>query len=65
MRILTRLAIAAAFEASITTMDTAGVYGDAYLRRIVAEALSDVCHQVEFTTKVFANHVTATYNGFL
>jgi hypothetical protein len=46
-------------------MDTAGVYGDAYLRRIVAEALSDVCHQVEFTTKVFANHVTATYNGFL
>ena len=35
-------AIRAAFEAGITTIDTAEVYGDGHSERIVAEALSDV-----------------------
>ncbi|OKH59863.1 hypothetical protein NIES2130_06765 [Scytonema sp. HK-05] len=65
MRTLTRLVIRAAFEAGITTIDTAGVYGDGHSRRIVAEALSDVRHQVEYATRVFANHAITTYNGFL
>lgn len=50
-------AIRAAFEAGITTVDTAEVYGDGHSERIVAEALSDVRHQVEYATKVFANHL--------
>ncbi len=50
-------AIRAAFEAGITTIDTAEVYGDGHSERIVAEALSDVRHQVEYATKVFANHL--------
>ncbi|MBW4500795.1 MAG: aldo/keto reductase [Scytonema hyalinum WJT4-NPBG1] len=35
-------AIRAAFEAGITTIDTAGVYDDGHSKRIVAEALSNV-----------------------
>ncbi|WP_066375615.1 MULTISPECIES: aldo/keto reductase [unclassified Anabaena] len=50
-------AIRAAFEAGITTIDTAEVYGDGHSERIVAEALSDVREQVEYATKVFANHL--------
>lgn len=50
-------AIRAAFEAGITTIDTAEVYGDGHSERIVAEALSDVRDQVEYATKVFANHL--------
>ncbi|RCJ24312.1 hypothetical protein A6770_28510 [Nostoc minutum NIES-26] len=34
--------IRAAFEAGITTVDTAEVYGEGHSERIVAEALSDV-----------------------
>ena len=34
--------IRAAFEAGITTIDTAEVYGEGHSERIVAEALSDV-----------------------
>ncbi|MDZ7962808.1 MAG: aldo/keto reductase [Aulosira sp. DedQUE10] len=49
--------IRAAFEAGITTIDTAAVYGDGHSERIVAEALSDVREQVEYATKVFANHL--------
>ncbi|MBD2341210.1 aldo/keto reductase [Calothrix sp. FACHB-156] len=49
--------IRAAFEAGITTIDTAEVYGDGHSERIVAEALSDVRSQVEYATKVFANHL--------
>jgi len=50
-------AIRAAFEAGITTIDTAEVYGDGHSERIVAEALSDVRDQLEYATKVFANHL--------
>ncbi|BAY10512.1 aldo/keto reductase [Calothrix sp. NIES-2098] len=58
--------IRAAFEAGITTIDTAEVYGDGHSERIVAEALSDVRvdaarlvgrHRVQYATKVFANHL--------
>ncbi|MBD2500371.1 aldo/keto reductase [Anabaena azotica] len=50
-------AIRAAIEAGITTIDTAEVYGEGHSERIVAEALSDVREQVEYATKVFANHL--------
>ncbi|MCP6762418.1 MAG: aldo/keto reductase [Fischerella sp. CENA71] len=49
--------IRAAFEAGITTIDTAEVYGDGHSERIVAEALSDVRDRAEYATKVFANHL--------
>jgi aryl-alcohol dehydrogenase-like predicted oxidoreductase len=50
-------AIRAAVDAGITTIDTAEVYGEGHSERIVAEALSDVRDQVEYATKVFANHL--------
>ncbi len=50
-------AIRAAFEVGITTIDTAEVYGQGHSERIVAEALGDVRSQVEYATKVFANHL--------
>jgi myo-inositol catabolism protein IolS len=50
-------AIRAAYEAGITTIDTAEVYGNGHSERIVAEALSDVRDQVQYATKVFANHL--------
>lgn len=50
-------AIRAGFEAGITTVDTAEVYGDGHSEQIVAKALSDVRDQVEYATKVFANHL--------
>lgn len=40
--------IRAAFEAGITTIDTAEVYGEGHSERIVAEALSDVRDRVEY-----------------
>ncbi|MDZ8184914.1 MAG: aldo/keto reductase [Nostoc sp. ChiSLP02] len=46
-----------AYEAGITTIDTAEAYGQGHSERIVAEALSDVRHQVVYATKVFANHL--------
>ncbi|MBD2194143.1 MULTISPECIES: aldo/keto reductase [Calothrix] len=49
--------IRAAFEAGITTIDTAEVYGDGHSEQIVAEALADVREQVEYATKVFVNHL--------
>ncbi|OUL26364.1 aldo/keto reductase [Nostoc sp. RF31YmG] len=49
--------IRAAFEAGITTIDTAEVYGEGHSERIVAEALSDVRDRVQYATKVFANHL--------
>ncbi len=49
--------IRAAFEAGITTIDTAEIYGDGHSERIVAQALSDVRDRVEYATKVFANHL--------
>lgn len=50
-------AIRAAFEAGITTVDTAEVYGQGHSEQIVAEALADVRQQVVYMTKVFANHL--------
>ena len=53
----TTKAIRAAFEAGITTIDTAEVYGDGHSEQIVAQAVSDVRDQVVYATKVFANHL--------
>ena len=50
-------AIRAAFDAGITTVDTAEVYGKGHSEQIVAEALVDVRDQVIYATKVFANHL--------
>lgn len=50
-------AIRAAFEAGITTVDTAEVYGDGHSEQIVARALSDVRERVVYASKVFANHL--------
>ena len=50
-------AIRAAFDAGITTIDTAEVYGKGHSEQIVAQALSDVRSQVEYASKVFANHL--------
>ncbi|MBE9053576.1 aldo/keto reductase [Nostocales cyanobacterium LEGE 11386] len=49
--------IRAAFEAGITTIDTAEVYGEGHSEQIVAQALSDVRDRVEYASKVFANHL--------
>ncbi|QXE26045.1 aldo/keto reductase [Richelia sinica FACHB-800] len=49
--------IRAAYEAGITTIDTAEVYGEGHSERIIAEALSPVRDKVEYATKVFANHL--------
>ncbi len=49
--------IRAAFDAGITTIDTAEIYGDGYSEQMVAKALSDVRDKVEYATKVFANHL--------
>lgn len=50
-------AIRAAFEAGITTIDTAEIYGEGHSESIVAQALADVREQVIYATKVFANHL--------
>ncbi|MEA5571386.1 aldo/keto reductase [Calothrix sp. UHCC 0171] len=50
-------AIRTAYEAGITTIDTAEVYGEGHSERIVASALADVREKVEYATKVFANHL--------
>ena len=50
-------AIRAAFEAGITTVDTAEVYGEGHSEQIVAKALSDVRERVTYASKVFANHL--------
>lgn len=50
-------ALRAAFDAGITTIDTAEVYGQGHSERIVAEALGDVRGQAVYATKVFANHL--------
>ncbi|MGM3307511.1 aldo/keto reductase [Anabaena sp. WFMT] len=49
--------IRAAYEAGITTIDTAEIYGEGHSEQIVAKALSDVRDNVEYATKVFANHL--------
>jgi myo-inositol catabolism protein IolS len=49
-------AMRAAFEAGITTFDTAEVYGEGHSEQIIGQALSDVRSQVVYASKVFANH---------
>lgn len=50
-------ALRAAFDAGITTFDTAEVYGKGHSERMVARALSKVRDRVVYATKVFANHL--------
>lgn len=50
-------AIQAAFDAGITTIDTAEVYGQGHSEKVVGEALSAVRDRVVYMTKVFANHL--------
>ncbi|MFO7688674.1 MAG: aldo/keto reductase [Desulfobacterales bacterium] len=50
-------AIRAAYDAGITTFDTAEAYGNGHSERIIAEALSGVRNRVVYATKVFANHL--------
>jgi len=55
--------IRAGYQAGITTIDTAEVYGEGHSEKIVAEAVGDVRDKVEYATKVFANHLK--YNQVL
>jgi myo-inositol catabolism protein IolS len=50
-------AIRAAYEAGITTIDTAEIYGEGHSEKIIAQALSDVREKVVYASKVFANHL--------
>ena len=50
-------AIKAAFDAGITTFDTAEVYGNGHSEKIVSRALHDVRDRVIIATKVFSNHL--------
>ena len=51
-------ALRAAFDAGITTFDTAEAYGNGYSERIVGRALKDVRSEAVLATKVFSNHLT-------
>ncbi|MBW2487071.1 MAG: aldo/keto reductase [Deltaproteobacteria bacterium] len=53
----TSAAIRAAYEAGITTFDTAEAYGKGHSEQVLASALSDVRDRVIYATKVFANHL--------
>jgi len=53
----TTKAIRTAFEAGITTFDTAEEYGKGHSERIVGKALADVRGQVIYATKVSPNHL--------
>jgi len=53
----TTRAMRAAYEAGITTFDTAEAYGKGHSERIIARALSDVRDRVVYADKVFANHL--------
>lgn len=50
-------AIREGFEAGITTVDTAEVYGEGYSEQIVARALKDARDRAVYASKVFANHL--------
>ena len=53
----TTSAIRAAFEAGITTFDTAEAYGNGHSERILGAAVSNFRDSVILATKVFANHL--------
>jgi len=55
----TTSAIRAAFEAGITTFDTAEAYGKGHSERVLGAAVSDFRDRVILATKVFPNHLTA------
>jgi aryl-alcohol dehydrogenase-like predicted oxidoreductase len=50
-------AIRTAFDAGITTFDTAEEYGWGHSERILGKALDHVRHKVIYATKVFPNHL--------
>ena len=50
-------AMRAAFEAGVTTFDTAEIYGNGYSEELVGKALSDVRDRVIYMTKVFPTHL--------
>ena len=50
-------AIKAAYDAGITTFDTAEVYGNGHSEKIVGSALQNVRDRVVIATKVFSNHL--------
>jgi aryl-alcohol dehydrogenase-like predicted oxidoreductase len=54
----TKQAVRVAFDAGITTFDTAEAYGKGHSEKILASATRDVRHQVIYATKVFANHLS-------
>ncbi|AOY84015.1 aldo/keto reductase [Moorena producens JHB] len=47
----------AGFEAGITTVDTAEIYGQGHSEQIVGQALAEVRDQLVYATKVFPNHL--------
>ena len=50
-------AIRSAFDAGITTFDSAEGYGNGHSERILAKATADIRDKVIYTTKVSANHL--------
>ena len=50
-------AIRAAYDAGITTFDTAEAYGNGHSEQILASATSDIRDNIVYATKVFANHL--------
>jgi aryl-alcohol dehydrogenase-like predicted oxidoreductase len=50
-------AIRAAFDAGITTFDTAEVYGNGHSERILGKALEGIRQETVIATKVFSNHL--------
>jgi aryl-alcohol dehydrogenase-like predicted oxidoreductase len=55
----TKSAIRAAFEAGITTFDTAEAYGKGHSERVLGAAVSDFRDRVILATKVFPNNLKA------
>ncbi len=53
----TTRAVRAAYDAGITTFDTAEAYGKGHSEQILASAISDIRDKVIYATKVFANHL--------
>jgi myo-inositol catabolism protein IolS len=54
---LTLKAMRAAFDAGVTTFDTAEAYGNGHSERIMGQALASVRDKVVIATKVFSNHL--------
>ncbi|HEY9762017.1 MAG TPA: aldo/keto reductase [Trichocoleus sp.] len=52
-------AMQTAFEAGITTFDTAEIYGEGYSEELVGKALSGVRDRIVIATKVFPTHLKA------